>query len=497
MTVRQLAARSGLGLTIVAGGAGADRVITWAHGIELPDPTPWLSGGELVMTTGLALPDEPDGLARYVYRLAQAGVAALAIDTGITLSDVPAPVVEAADSLGFAVLRVPPRTPFIAISRAVIDDLNADQLRIVREVVDNQERLARAAARGGLSALVDTLASRLDASVCVVDRTGTSLAAAGASTDLPSLVEARRSAENGRITGSRVLADEHRIVSITPLQPSGEPQGYLAVATAQSPDNAARLLVGHAVSLLSLELSKPTGILDAEQRLRSAATALLRSGGELDERLAAQLGFASGDEVTTLFVTEHDDIGGVVTVLDGAGGPYLLETLDDGVLITVRTSSASAVVQRLSDELSLTTSVRIGIGRSGSLNDVRSGVRQARAAAFAHGGPDAVVHVDDVGSLSLLLGLGDDTITELITASGLRILLDYDEQHRTELTATLASYLRHTGQWDASAAALSIHRHTMRNRIHRIAELIGRDVDAADVRAELWLALQARETTAE
>src|SRR5690349_1259119 len=53
ITPRDLAKAKGLGLTLAAGSRGADRQVTWAHAIELADPTPYLSGGELVMTTGI------------------------------------------------------------------------------------------------------------------------------------------------------------------------------------------------------------------------------------------------------------------------------------------------------------------------------------------------------------------------------------------------------------------------------------------------------------
>ena len=47
-----------LELEIAAGEAGLDRAVRWVHISELADPTPWLSGGELLLTTGLQLGDE-------------------------------------------------------------------------------------------------------------------------------------------------------------------------------------------------------------------------------------------------------------------------------------------------------------------------------------------------------------------------------------------------------------------------------------------------------
>ena len=44
-----------LELQVVAGAAGLDRAVRWVHISELADPTPWLSGGEVLLTTGLGV----------------------------------------------------------------------------------------------------------------------------------------------------------------------------------------------------------------------------------------------------------------------------------------------------------------------------------------------------------------------------------------------------------------------------------------------------------
>jgi purine catabolism regulator len=49
------------------------------------------------------------------------------------------------------------------------------------------------------------------------------------------------------------------------------------------------------------------------------------------------------------------------------------------------------------------------------------------------------------------------------------------------------------GQWEAAAGRLGVHRHTLRKRIRRAAELLDRDLDSPGVRAELWLALHPPE----
>ena len=59
--------------------------------------------------------------------------------------------------------------------------------------------------------------------------------------------------------------------------------------------------------------------------------------------------------------------------------------------------------------------------------------------------------------------------------------------------STLTAFLEYNGHTETAAAALGVHRHTLRNRLVKIAELTGLELDSAHVRAELWVALQARE----
>ena len=82
VTVADLLAHSELALRLLTSSAPVDRPLSWVHVSELPDPAPFLDGGELLLTTGLALrTDEP--AAAYVHRLVDAGVAALGFGTGL------------------------------------------------------------------------------------------------------------------------------------------------------------------------------------------------------------------------------------------------------------------------------------------------------------------------------------------------------------------------------------------------------------------------------
>jgi purine catabolism regulator len=90
-----------------------------------------------------------------------------------------------------------------------------------------------------------------------------------------------------------------------------------------------------------------------------------------------------------------------------------------------------------------------------------------------------------------LLALVPGGAARAFAAALLAPLRRHDEENRGHLVETLAEWLRHHGEWDPTAARLGVHRHTVRNRIRRIAELTGTDLEDAGTRAELWFALRA------
>ncbi|WP_329270258.1 PucR family transcriptional regulator [Streptomyces sp. NBC_01451] len=85
--------------------------------------------------------------------------------------------------------------------------------------------------------------------------------------------------------------------------------------------------------------------------------------------------------------------------------------------------------------------------------------------------------------------LADDAVRAF--ADGLlRPLYAHDATGRGDLVASLRAWLSRHGQWDAAAADLGVHRHTLRYRMRRVEEILGRSLDDPDVRMELWLALK-------
>ena len=233
-----------------------DPDLAWAHAIELDDPTPFLRGGELVLTTGLRLPGAAAGRQEYVDRLVAAGAAALGFGTGLRHGRVPVGVRRACEASGLPLVEVPLATPFMAVSQAVADRLGELRRLQLTETMHQQRALSRAAVRGGVGAVVRTLARQLGAGVYVCDRTWRELARAGAAQVLPERVESLLG------SGRRGAVSEATPAGWTEVQPVGErPVGRLGLADARPAPRVvgARAARAHARGLPGVAPPRPAG----------------------------------------------------------------------------------------------------------------------------------------------------------------------------------------------------------------------------------------------
>src|SRR3712207_4860442 len=119
------------------------------HISELRDPTPWLNGGELLLTTGMTV--NGDG-GEYIERIAGHGLAGLGIGTGVGGLDAVDPdMVETAERLDFPILEIPYETPFIALTEKAFTPLAAEQAPMLQRATAAHDRLERVAlSEGGL-----------------------------------------------------------------------------------------------------------------------------------------------------------------------------------------------------------------------------------------------------------------------------------------------------------------------------------------------------------
>ncbi|KAF2777236.1 PucR family transcriptional regulator [Streptomyces sp. OM5714] len=542
-TLASLVHHSALKLTVRAGEDRLDVPVRWAHVSELADPVPYMEGGELLLITALKLDAaDPEVMRRYVKRLAGAGVVGLGFAVGVNYDDIPPALVEAAREEGLPLLEVPRRTPFLAISKAVSAAIAADQYRAVTAGFAAQRELTRRTLADGPEGLLAALAAQVDGWAALYDASGAVVAtapewagrrAARLTADVQRLRE--RPAPASSVvggTGNSEHPENADRVELHSLGTSRRPRSALAVGTAAALGTAERYAVHSAIALLTLTTERSRslheaglridaavlrmllagepdhartvagslygGLLDAPFRIVVAESAAARSRGAGTAQAAGDTGGdTGGDPLGTLTeIVESAAARSGEAVLAVPEGERLVVLATDGgaaVAACVEYASALEAARPASESLSGGDDEGLVVGLSAPSGPIAASAayKQAeQALSVARRRGRVCVEHEHLAAGSVLPLLADDAVRAF--ADGLlRALRDHDATGRGDLVASLRAWLSRHGQWDAAAADLGVHRHTLRYRMRRVEEILGRSLDDPDVRMELWLALKA------
>lgn len=491
-TLRGLVADRSLGLRVLCRDALLDRPVSWVHISELTDPTVYLDGGELLLTTGLAIDGRTD-VAVFVGRLAAHGLAGLGFGTGLSHDVVPDPLVRAAAEHDLALVEIPERTPFIAITKAVSAALAADAYAQVVRTDEAQRALTAAAfGRQGTARVLRRLAQRLDAWVLLLDAAGAIEHAVPrqAQQHLAELSEEIERIRGHRGPTSVTVSGRDGHAVLQPLRLRG--RGVLAVGRAAGFDPADHQIIGSAVAILTLLHASTATVDRARRELRTALMRLALAGeGAVARPIAAEL-WGPQPNPPLRVVVLHGRVaalGELAELLEATGaehGPVSFAVVGGAVVAVAEAGGgAAAWLTALAGE-----HAGIYAGVSDPVTDVPDGERQAvQAAEAAQRGGVAVMRFADLGRAGLL-DLLRPADAAAFAESLLAPLLRHDASRRGELVRSLREWLAEHGQWEPAAARLGVHRHTLRQRIRRIETLLERRLDRPGVRAELWFALQ-------
>ncbi|MEV8308941.1 PucR family transcriptional regulator [Streptomyces flavidovirens] len=534
-TLASLVHHSALKLTVRAGEDRLDTPVRWAHVSELPDPVPYLEGGELLLVTAVKLEaEDPEVMRRYVRRLAGAGVVGLGFAIGVHYDDIPRALVDAATEEGLPLLAVPRRTPFIAISKAVSAANAADQYRAVTAGFEAQRELTKAALSGdGPGDLLARLASHVNGWAALYDVSGAVVAAAP---DWAARRAARLTADVERLRerpapassvvgggGADGDAEADDRVELQSLGAGRRVRGVLAVGTGAPLGTAERYAVHSAIALLTLTTERSRSLQAAEQRLGAAVLRMLLAGEPDHARaVAGDLYGALLDAPFRLLIAEpaaaeaegapttSDPLHALAEAMESAAlraGEPVLAVPDGDRLVVLAADGGDAVRACLAhtearrgdsarphepaDEDELVVGLSAPAGPIAAVGAYKQ-AEQALSVARRRG--RALVEHEELAAGSVMQLLADDAVRSFADST-LRALHEHDAKGRGDLIASLRAWLSRHGQWDAAAADLGVHRHTLRYRMRRVEEILGRSLDDADVRMELWLALKATSGT--
>lgn len=485
-----------LHICVVHGSDLLDVELSGAHASEQPDPTPWLAGGELLMSDGLGIRPSRREQVDYAARLTHKRVAALVLGLGGSLpySEAPDGLVDGARKHGLPLLTVPVTTPFIAITQAVYAHMADERAAMSEQILSAYAPLTSAAA--GVAPVLEiasAMAQLIEGWVGVYDTTGRAIVRP-ATNDPASAVQRFMARSAGHeLRTSLVESTDETTYAIVPLGIDrlravlvyGRTEGGLG-------DQFIHSVSGYAARLLSIEMERRHAVAVLERRPGAEVVRRLLSGADSARAAHAlsSVGMTS-DRVQVLSAWSAalapDDLADVVA------------TAVPAALVLVALSGVKAIVpadptavEQLRRALA---GVHAGLGGPVRPHHCQASYRQARQAqAESRRRGDGLVEAMGLGNAQVLL--------QLVSPDGLATFADAvlgaveNAQNGAALTKSLRSFLASGATIEQGSSMANVHRHTMRRHLRRIEELTGRNLDNARDRTELWLAFEARDVAA-
>ncbi|MBC7812415.1 MAG: helix-turn-helix domain-containing protein [Burkholderiales bacterium] len=525
-----------LGTTLLYGSEEA--TVNWAVMVRAQPPAfPDIYGGELALVSMDVLRsyDTRMTLTEVVGRLAQVGVTAVAAKGEI--SDMAAAV---AAELGVCLMALPDDSNLPGIERAVNAFIVNQQAQVTQRALEIQRQLSRLAAENrDFNSLLQVIARATTKPIVVHDDAGVLMAQVYPNTP--------RHGGSGRAMLQRMpygafqnwLArdapqGEGAIVEsplgyTTVLKVEKRVAGYLSLVDSHTPlDDFDRLVLTYGAEVCAIELAKNRAIAFAVEQARGDWVQMWLSGTPADDDLMTTRAQQAGFETSSTYMVV------VFRATTEAGTPLPLESLlplvrDD----MTRRQVAGAVGQyvdvivalypldnptqpgRIRRLIEMIEEVRVqlaartpsglvaaGISRpSSGLSALREAYREAKdSVSISHelGDRESTTFYGDLKLYQLLLALKERNLEHMrrFNEEALGPLLEHDERKQGDLIRTLNGFFEANGNLAKAATDLDVHRNTLVYRLERISELTGLDLDDADNRLILHLALKIQRVLA-
>ncbi len=490
------------GARVVGGAAGLGRLVRSVNVMEVPDIFEWVKSDELLLTTAYPLRDDTAALAALVPRLAERGLAGIALKPTRYLTATPVAMIEAADRLSLPLIELPADASFNEIINAILSEILAAQtVQLQRSAAIHDRFTSIVLSGGGLRQIAETLGELIDRPVGIVDGAG---------------------AMQWRTAPGLELDDA---VMVQPIQVGAEHYGAVLVSGGAAGLGPEQLeAVEHAATVAALRQVQARAVAEADRRFQTVCLEELVTGhvtdrGVLMERAAAfawdlatpravllaEVEAVGGRPVAALAGTpeEGELRHGLIEAARASLGPRAIaweRSHEIGVLVAAPGSetsdlrAAGAALLAEADRRLPGGVVSVGIGRPAPdpllIHHSFSEARRALAIGRWSRGPGHAVMFSDLGVERLLAAVSESEV-EAYCGSLLGSLEAHDRSNGTALVRTLDTFLA-SRNGALAARQLFVHYNTLKNRLAKIEEIVGPFLDDPQRCLSLSLALHLR-----
>ena len=509
-----------------AGACGLDARVRWAHVSELPDIAGLLSGGEVILTTGIALPETDGALRTYADALATAGAVALVVELGRRYAELPRALVKACEGHRLPLISLHRELRFVKVTQAVHSLIVEEQISALHASESAHRVITRLCVEGASASSIVHEAARLSGCAVVFENLVHQVVAhapAARSTDEVLRDWSTRSRAAQTSAHSDVCGPEEWVVAM--VEARGEVWGRLVLLPDGGPGPLQLMVLERAATALTLNrlLEQQQDPMELQAHRTTLADIIDRrfeSSDDIHARTAA-LGVPTARRELVAVVVElsadraHQpharprdleaelvasalrsaDVKALVGSLR-PGRVGVLLPLPDGADASVLLTRVAQHVLAKADSANVSRPV-IGVGSwVRDLDAVRrSFAEAAHAAEAAQGSPEVKPYYElpDVQLRGLLYVLGGDPRLQAFVERTLGPLLDHDAKNGTDLVGALQIYLAHGRNKSAAADAAHLSRQAFYQRLTTIEKVLSVDLDSAEACTSLHAAVMAYE----
>lgn len=448
-TIGDLAADPRFGLAVIAASPEAlDRPISWVHVTEVADPRPHIRQDELVCTVGAALVD-PREAARFVQAVQDANCVGVCLGLGEVHTEVPAALERACRRRGVALLVMAHGIPFRALSDALVE-MRMQSSRSADPVARALELLRNGA---GVSDMLALIAEELGGRIDIAHRSDSipPWAADGGRGSAPQVEVELDDAELLRWSGEGSPPDRALLERFARVL-------HIARRAELAQESSARRRVGQLITLVVEGLAHPAALMPD-----------LEPAGLDPERLVVS---AWPEGTGALVARQHS-------------GAVVAETSRDVLVITQDGGQA----RDISDRLQLVFGYSSPVG----LTELAHGIGEARATLMLARRRGSIAGPETLATLAALLEQQPRSRLQPFVTQLIRPLLGEGLRGGLELLGTLRVFIDRGGSIAETAAVQFLHVNTVRHRLARVRDVVGRDPLDHDDRTDLAIALWAHD----
>jgi purine catabolism regulator len=506
---------------VLAGAAGLENPIRWVHSGEWLEMASVLRGGELLLSTGMALPESASAQRRFVASLAERAIAGLVIELHTSIDRVPKEVVSEAERRGLPLIALHREIPFVEVTEALHREIVGRQALALERAEAAHRRFTELMLDGAGVAEVLAALAELIRNPVVLEKAEEGVLYHHPHEASDSAVRAAWDAVAHRLPE----APDH--VAVPVKLGRGRTWGTLSALALSAPlRRHDQIVLERGASVVALALLQRDGEPNLAARQRGEFIARLMRPDVVDEReasaMAAELGFdrrallrlpvvaarryrwalgEPGEEspwpgvwrgVTRELASLR--ISAIAGVLPGEGLALVLalRSAADRETMAIRVSRTLRRAAQLPPEASELVVCVGAVCRSWT--ELGAELRDALELSHAVGHAPHQEWVDSTTPRieRLLWSLRNDEGLRTFVDQRLAKLARHDREHRTQFLATIASYCAHGGRMAETARELHLQRQSLYKRIERIEDLLGEKLADPETRLGLELAIRAR-----